>query len=232
MLGTRDGGSERIRPLITQSSQLVGWKLLEKPCFNENNLFPDPYCVIADSLNCSRHQRQSHRPFAPINLITNGNGELEDLFVEPVDLTILAEEIFCQLNVTAAKGEPRLLNLGPRRRSHPQNAVKQLGNDRRLATDDWNQLGDVDALIAHPLGVLDQMQQRGYEPQVAGNRSLQCEQRQDPLMDLEVAAVNPVVVIDHEGRQLNVLVLERFHHAVDLLDNEVKRAERLLFEQN
>ena len=43
-------------------------------------------------------------------------------------------------------------------------------------------------------------------------------------MNLEVAAVDPVVVGNHEGRQLNVLVLERFHHAVDLLDDDVERA--------
>src|SRR2546422_7449521 len=49
-----------------------------------------------------------------------------------------------------------------------------------------NHLGDVHALIAHALDVLDQMQQRGDQPQIAGDRRLQREQREDALVDLEV----------------------------------------------
>ena len=45
-------------------------------------------------------------------------------------------------------------------------------------------------------------------------------------MDLEVAAVDAVVVGDDELGQLDVDVLERLERAVELLDDEVEAAER------
>ena len=70
-----------------------------------------------------------------------------------------------------------------------------------------HELGDVHALVAHPLHVLDHVQQRGHHAQVAGHRRLERQQGQDPLVHLEVAAVDAVVVGDHQARQLHVLVL-------------------------
>ena len=84
-------------------------------------------------------------------------------------------------------------------------------------------LAIVHALVAHALDVLDHVQQRRDEPQVAGDRRLQREQRQDALVDLEVAAVEAVVVGDDHRRQLDVLVLERLEHAVELVDDQVER---------
>jgi hypothetical protein len=43
---------------------------------------------------------------------------------------------------------------------------------------------------------------------------------------LEVTPVEPIVVDDNELRKLDVAVLERLHHAIELLDDEVKAAER------
>ena len=74
------------------------------------------------------------------------------------------------------------------------------------------------------------MQQRGDQPQVAGDRRLQGEQREDALVDLQVAPVDAVVVGDHHLRELDVLVLERLEHAVELLDDQVEAAERVGFE--
>ena len=75
------------------------------------------------------------------------------------------------------------------------------------------------------------MQQRRDGPQVAGDRRLQREQRQDPLVDLEEAAVDPVVVVDDDRRELDVLVLERLQRAVERRHHQVERAERLLLER-
>ena len=44
-------------------------------------------------------------------------------------------------------------------------------------------------------------------------------------MDLQVAAVETVVVGDHHLRELDVLVVERLQYAVELLDDEVQPAE-------
>ena len=93
-----------------------------------------------------------------------------------------------------------------------------------------DQLGDVHALIAHPLDVHDHVQQRRDETQIAGDGSLEGEQREDPLVDLQVAPVETVVVGDHHLRELDVLVGERLEHAVELLDDEVEAAERALLQ--
>jgi hypothetical protein len=42
------------------------------------------------------------------------------------------------------------------------------------------------------------VQHRGDDPQVAGDRRLTGEQREDSLMDLQVAPVDPVVVGDDD----------------------------------
>jgi len=70
-----------------------------------------------------------------------------------------------------------------------------------------DELGDVHALVAHALHVVDHLEQGGHEAQVGGDRGLAGEQREDALVNLEVAAVHPVVVGDHERGQLDVLVL-------------------------
>ena len=74
------------------------------------------------------------------------------------------------------------------------------------------------------------MQQRRNDAQVARHRRLQREQREDALVDLEVAAVDPVVVGDHDRRELDVAVRERLERPVERRDDEVERAKRLLLE--
>ena len=49
-------------------------------------------------------------------------------------------------------------------------------------------------------------------------------------MDLEVAPVDPVVVGDHQLRELHVLVLHGLHRAVERGDDEVEAAEAVLLE--
>ena len=71
------------------------------------------------------------------------------------------------------------------------------------------------------------MQQRGDEPQIARDGRLQGEQREDALVDLQVAPVDAVVVGDHHLGELDVLVAERLEHAVELLDDQVQAAERV-----
>ena len=74
------------------------------------------------------------------------------------------------------------------------------------------------------------MQERGDDPQVAGHRRLEREQREDPLVDLQVAAVDPVVVLDDDRRELDVAVLERLERAVERRHDQVERAQRLRLE--
>src|SRR5262249_50258094 len=88
-----------------------------------------------------------------------------------------------------------------------------------------DQLRDVHALIAHPLHALHDVEQGGDQPQVGRDRGLRREQRQDRLMDLEVAAVDAIVVGDHELRELDVLVLDGLARAVERVADEVEAAE-------
>ena len=74
------------------------------------------------------------------------------------------------------------------------------------------------------------MQQRRDQAQVAGHGRLQRQQREDALVDLQVAPVDAVVVGDHHFRQLDVLVLQRFHRAVELLDHDVQASERAVLQ--
>jgi hypothetical protein len=93
-----------------------------------------------------------------------------------------------------------------------------------------DELGDRHALVAHALDVLDEVQQRGDEPQVARHGRLTGQQGEDPLVDLEVATVEAVVVEDDDLGELDVLVLQRFEHAVELLDHHLDPAQRRLLE--
>lgn len=75
------------------------------------------------------------------------------------------------------------------------------------------------------------MQQRCDEPQVTSRWWISGQKRENSLMDFQVATIDPIIVADHEGRQLNVLILQRLHHAVDLFNDDVERTKRLLLEQ-
>ncbi len=45
-------------------------------------------------------------------------------------------------------------------------------------------------------------------------------------MDLQVAAVHAIVVVDHHLRQLHILVGQRLQHAVKLLHDQIEAAQR------
>src|SRR5437588_830116 len=83
--------------------------------------------------------------------------------------------------------------------------------------------------VAHPLDVLDRVKQRRDQPQVTRHGGLQCEQREDSLVHLQIAPVDPVVVGDHHLGELHVLVLERLEDAVQLLYDQIQPSERMRF---
>ena len=171
-----------------------------------------------------------HGPLAGVGVLADVDGELEDLAVEAVDLAILAHEVLGQGDVASGERRPRLHDLRARRATHAQQQLEHLGAHRRLVARQRDELGDRHALVAHALDVLDEVQQRRDQPQVARHRRLARQQREDALMDLEIAAVEAVVVHDDHRGELDVLVLERLEHAVELLEDHVDPAERGLLE--
>ena len=75
--------------------------------------------------------------------------------------------------------------------------------------------------------MLDHVQQRRDHAQVGRDGRLQGQQGQDPLLDLQIAPVDAVVVVDDDRRQLDVLVLQSLERPIHRLDDEVDPAEGL-----
>ena len=94
----------------------------------------------------------------------------------------------------------------------------------RVVAGERNHLGDVHALIAHPLERLHQVQQGRDQAEVGRHRRLRREQGEDRLMHLEVAAVDDVVVGDDQLGELDVVVLDRLDRAVELRHDQVEAA--------
>ncbi len=74
------------------------------------------------------------------------------------------------------------------------------------------------------------MEQRCEEPQVTGDRSLPGQQRKHPLMDLQVHAVDPVIVGDHQLGEFEILVGERLQRPVEGADDEFDPFQRVALE--
>ena len=100
----------------------------------------------------------------------------------------------------------------------------------RLVAGQRDHLADVHALVAHPLDVLQHVQEGGDQPQVGRHRRLGGEQGDQALVDLEVAAVDAVVVGDDDLGQLDVLVLDRLQGAVEGRVDHVEPLERACLE--
>src|SRR5215217_6750827 len=206
-------------------------ELAEQARHDERDLLADVDRVVADPLQRAGHEHHRHRPLAAILVGPDLDRPPEHLAVQRVDLLVLADQILRQRHVAERERVLGLRDLRAGQPRHLEDPLHQLRINRRLVAHQRHHLGDVHALVAHPLGVLDHVQQRGDRPQVAGHRRLQREEREDPLMHLEEAAVDPVVVVDDDRRQLDVLVLERLQRAVQRGDHEIERAEGLLLER-
>ena len=150
--------------------------------------------------------------------------------VQPVDLDILADQVLSQLDVPGHEGLPGLGDLRAHKFSHLLEHLENLPVSGRLISRQGHKLGDVHTLIAHALHAADDMQQRGDEPQVAGDRRLRREQREHSLVDLEIATVDPIVVGEHKPDELHVLGPHRLQCALELHRHHVEPAHRLLFE--
>ena len=147
--------------------------------------------------------RACRRP-SPISI-----AQLEDLAVEAVDLLVLAHEVLGQRRRRAARtpawpARPRSARARPMR-------IDPLERSPRAPAARARTAGCILAMFTHwsPMRstCLITCSSAATSPQVAGHRRLQREQREDALVDLQVAPVEPVVVEDHDRGELDVLVL-------------------------
>jgi hypothetical protein len=163
-------------------------------------------------------------------MVADLQGRLEHHALELVDHLVLADEVLGELGVAQREALLGLADLGAHELGHLVDPLENVRMRGWFVPVERDQLGDVHALVAHALDVMDDVQERGHDAQVAGHRCLRRHQGQDALVHLEVAAVDPVVVVDDEAGQLDVLVVERLDRAVERGDDHVEAAEGLLLQ--
>jgi hypothetical protein len=71
------------------------------------------------------------------------------------------------------------------------------------------------------------VQQSSKQAQIAGNRRAASQQRKDPLVNLHIHAVNPVVVGNNKVSKLKVLMGERLERPVKRTDHQIERFKRV-----
>src|SRR3954447_9119039 len=224
----RPGLSLRGRLRLDQGLPGMGCilELAEQPGDDEGDLLAHVDGVVADSLERPGDEEHRHRPLPAILVVADLDRELEALLVEVVDDVVPADEVARQLHVPIGEGALRLPDLGSDGAAHRHEVLHHSLVGRWLVPGDGDQLRDVHALIAHALDVLHHVKQRGDQPQVGGDGRLRREQRQDGLVDLQVAAVDDVVVGDHELGELDVLMMDRLDRAVQGRDHQIEALER------
>ncbi len=114
--------------------------------------------------------------------------------------------------------------------AHAEDQLHHLLVGGRLVAGQRDHLADVHALVAHPLDVLQHVQEGRDQPQVGRHRRLRREQRDQRLVHLEVATVDAVVVGDDDLGQLDVLVLDRLQGAGERRADQVEAAQRARLE--
>src|SRR5438067_5442537 len=156
------GAGRRVRCGIGASPSGVGGirELPEQARHDERDLLADVHGVVADPLERPRDEGHVHRPLARVLVVADLDREAKDLAVQAVDLAILADEVFGEADVAGGEGGPPLHDLRARMRAHPRQFLQNLLVHGRLVPRERDQLGDVHALVAHSLYVLDHVQQR------------------------------------------------------------------------
>ena len=117
-----------------------------------------------------------HRPLARVGIVSDLDGEPEALAVQPVHHLVLTDQVGGQVDVAASKGLLGLGDLEARLLGHRHDLLEDCGMGGRLVAREGKHLADVHALVPHPLGVLDHVQQRRDEAKVGGDRRLPRQQ--------------------------------------------------------
>jgi len=105
-----------------------------------------------------------------------------------------------EIDIAGSKRLFGLQHLRTREPTHPLDRRENVRVCRRLVARERHELGDIDALVAHPLDAADDVQQRCDKPKVACDRRLPRQQRQRTLVYLPVAPVDSVIIgDDHPG---------------------------------
>ena len=215
-------GPARLPVLVRMRGVL---ELPEEPGDDEGDLLADVDRVVADPLDRPRRKQHRHRPFATVGIVADLQRQAEAVAVEVVDDVVLLHQVARHLHVAFFESPLGLADQRARLAAHAEDQLHHLLVGGRLVARQRDHLADVHALVAHPLDVLQHVQQGRDQAQVGRHRRLRGEQRDQALVHLQVAAVDPVVVGDHDLRQLDVLLLDRFQRAPERRRDQVEPAE-------
>ena len=186
----------------------------------EGGLLADVDCVIADPLEAAGDEDHPQSPFALGDVAAEVEHALDRTAVGTVDQLVEIDEGRGSLEIAALERVERNADHLFRALPHLLESLDEplVGVD---VGDKPGQLGDRDAVVAHPLEMKVRVQHCQHEPEVDRDGRLPREQRLDPLLDREIAAVDLVVERDHLVGELPVGLLERVHRGAQRAQDEV-----------
>jgi uncharacterized membrane protein YbhN (UPF0104 family) len=170
-------------------------------------LLADVHRVVADPLDAARDDDHPQPPLVPALVAREAEHVADDAPVGAVDQLVEIDEPLRPGDVAREerldRGADHLLGA----RAHLLEGVQErlVGREplRQL-----RQLRDRHAVVGHPLEVEVHVQHREHVTEVDRHGRLPREQRVDPLLDAEEAAIDLVVEGDHLVGELDVLLLE------------------------
>ena len=131
----------------------------------------------------------------------------EDLIVELVDHGVLCPDLVRQIDVLAHQGIQALADHSPGDLRHPRQI--DVGLDLGQFVEDEDLFGDVGRHVPDPLQVAGDLDRRRDEAQIARGGLAQGQQADAFLLELDVEAVDQVVVADDPPRQFGVPLQKR-----------------------
>jgi hypothetical protein len=205
-------------------------ELAEKTGDHEGNLLTDVNSVVSDPFDCPGREKHGHRPLATVMFISDLEGNGETLPVQLVDQVVLPDQVLGRSFIPVCESLPGLDYLETGLGAHFEDPADHVLVGRGFVTDDRDQFADVHALVPHPLGVLDDVEQSGDESQIRCHRGLGRQEGDETLVDLEIAAIDAVIVVGDDFRKLDVLVLDCLEGPVERAHDEIESTKGLGFQ--
>jgi hypothetical protein len=182
-------------------------------------LLADVDRVVADPLDAAGDDEHPHAVLTRVRVAAEREDVLDGAAIRHVDRLVELDERLGPLEFPRGErveGDAHHLFRPP---AHLVDAGFQgLGADLEVVHE-LGQLGDGDAVVAHPLEVEVDAQHGEDEPEVGGDRRLARQERLGALLDREVAPVDLVVERDHGVGSLRVASGERLDGAPQRLEH-------------
>ena len=147
-----------------------------------------------------------------------------------VDHRVHRHQTFAAFGVPLGERRHRFFGHRLRLFAHLLERLEQLGCDHQVQRQ-LRQLGDVDALVAHPLKVQVDVQHGEDQPQVGRKRRLQCQQPNHAVLDARIGRVVLVILGDHHVGQLLIAGEQRLHRPIECAHDQPSVVLQLLLDR-